>query len=377
VVLPGSRCYACGTPVQWYDNLPILSYLILRGRCRWCGRGFSSRYLLVELAAGFLTAATLAHAFHADWLLPGFERFGPALPLIHPAGWAFLGLTDQPQEWMPWVGQALAAAALLVIVWYLLVCSLVDLDHMIIPDELTKGLQPLAPFLGIAVLPIVGGTYSLWPVTGWLMGQRFDGSPVFTPEAAGGGLLLAYVLVAVGLLLSLPLARFIYGRYLPEAQRWREDDHRAFRFGVIWFLIALLPALLVVLGIAWWPVEQPAFWQGWLVQVLGQAILGSCCGWLLPYLVGLGGTALFRRNAMGYGDVKFLAPIGAVLGPIGVLYCFLLAACLGTLIGVPLRLLGQGREIPFGPYLAGGALIALFAGPQLHHWIFTSLLIGG
>jgi leader peptidase (prepilin peptidase)/N-methyltransferase len=47
---PGSRCGQCGQPVRWYDNIPLLSYWILRGRCRHCGLRFSARYFCVELA---------------------------------------------------------------------------------------------------------------------------------------------------------------------------------------------------------------------------------------------------------------------------------------------------------------------------------------
>jgi len=61
VVSPGSHCGVCGAPVRWYDNLPILSYLLLRGRCRDCGTSFSPRYLFVELATGILFVAL----FHA------------------------------------------------------------------------------------------------------------------------------------------------------------------------------------------------------------------------------------------------------------------------------------------------------------------------
>src|SRR4051812_46826913 len=49
---PGSRCGSCYQPVRMYDNIPLLSYLVLRGRCRTCGARFSPRYLIVELVTG-------------------------------------------------------------------------------------------------------------------------------------------------------------------------------------------------------------------------------------------------------------------------------------------------------------------------------------
>jgi leader peptidase (prepilin peptidase)/N-methyltransferase len=97
IVTPGSHC-GCGQPIAWYDNIPVLSWLILRGRARCCGRPFSFRYPAVEL----LTAGL----FVTCWLL-----FPPAKALC---GMLFLSA---------------------------LVCAtFIDLDHMVIPDVFTIGL---------------------------------------------------------------------------------------------------------------------------------------------------------------------------------------------------------------------------------------------
>ena len=56
IVRPGSACPSCGKPIKWYDNIPILSWLILLGRCRSCGVSISPVYPLVELAVGLLFA---------------------------------------------------------------------------------------------------------------------------------------------------------------------------------------------------------------------------------------------------------------------------------------------------------------------------------
>ncbi len=57
LVRPGSSCPSCGAPVRWFDNVPVVSWLILRGRCRRCHRPISLRYPLVELATGLVFAA--------------------------------------------------------------------------------------------------------------------------------------------------------------------------------------------------------------------------------------------------------------------------------------------------------------------------------
>jgi leader peptidase (prepilin peptidase)/N-methyltransferase len=79
VVRPGSHCFACGKPIRWYDNVPLLSYLWLRGRCRDCQASFSARYLLVELVTGALFGVAWWFTMHANLLFEPFsvrlERF--------------------------------------------------------------------------------------------------------------------------------------------------------------------------------------------------------------------------------------------------------------------------------------------------------------
>src|SRR5438445_13816569 len=62
IVSPGSRCPRCGNPIAWYDNIPLLSWILLRGRCRSSGLAISARYPLVELLMGLLALAVLRHA---------------------------------------------------------------------------------------------------------------------------------------------------------------------------------------------------------------------------------------------------------------------------------------------------------------------------
>ncbi len=96
LVRPRSHCPSCGAPVRWYDNVPVLSFILLGGRCRACRARISPRYPLVELAGGGLAAGVVA-------------RFG-----LTPAG---------------------AEAMLLVML--LLPLALIDLEHHLLPDVLT------------------------------------------------------------------------------------------------------------------------------------------------------------------------------------------------------------------------------------------------
>jgi leader peptidase (prepilin peptidase)/N-methyltransferase len=340
IVLPPSRCYACGSRLTWYDNLPLIGWLLLWGHCRWCGTSFSPRYLFAELAVGALTALT-------TW-------------------WAL----TQPSPWTEAIGLpgvVLALAAGLALVWMLYVAALIDLDHLIIPDELTKSFQLVAPFFAVAAG--TGMAISDPPPLAWLMQVDVFQQVTRTPDrllAWMGGISGAAVAL---LLLSLPLARVIYSRFTGDAP-WSDDDHRGFRIGVLWFVACVVFQLLVLVGITY---LQPAGWGPLASILLAQAILGSLTGWMSLYVVGFLGTMAFRRNAMGYGDVKFLAPIGAYLGPEGVLYAFFAAAIVGTCVGVPQRLLRSTREIPFGPYLAVGSLLALVWGRAVHERLFAGI----
>ena len=95
---PGSHCYRCGHPVRWFDNIPLLSYWILRGRCRHCGATFSIRYFVVEL----LTALLFSLCFYK-------------------------------------IGYSLAFLPALILVSLLIIATFTDLDHWIIPDRISLG----------------------------------------------------------------------------------------------------------------------------------------------------------------------------------------------------------------------------------------------
>ena len=66
IVTPGSACRSCASPIAWYDNIPVVSWLMLRGRCRACHEPISPRYLFVELLMGSLFGALTA----AGWQPP-------------------------------------------------------------------------------------------------------------------------------------------------------------------------------------------------------------------------------------------------------------------------------------------------------------------
>lgn len=212
IARPRSRCPSCGHAIRWYENIPLASWLALRGRCSACGTRISARYPLVELLTGVLFAA-------AAW------KFGPHVATL---AWC-------------------AAIALLVAM------SFIDLDTMYLPDELT---YPL-----------------LW-----------------------GGLLVA----ALG-----------------------------------------------------WTVPLPT------------ALWGAIAGYVPLWALATGMEKLLHRPAMGGGDLKLLAALGAWLGWQAVLPVIVIASFAGLVVNLPRAVLGRhGRwkQYPFGPFIAIGGLLVMFAG---------------
>jgi leader peptidase (prepilin peptidase)/N-methyltransferase len=220
VVTPRSRCPRCERQIAWYDNIPVVSWLVLRARCRGCGERISALYPIVELLTGVAWAAM-------------FWRLGLSVGAV--AGALFMTL--------------------------LLGIAMTDAREYIIPDEFTIG-----------------------------------------------GLVAGLVLAAIG-------------------------------------------------GTA----------------DLTQAILGAGVGFLLLWLVGAGGTWLFKEEAMGGGDIKMMAMVGAFVGWQGVLLTVFLGALAGTIIFLPLTLLGRKKLVPFGVFLAVGAAITYWLGPAIMAW-YTTLL---
>ena len=153
IVLPPSHCYSCGTQIAWHDNIPLVSYLVLRGRCRWCGTSFSARYLVVELVTGLLTALILvlaARNYQATGQSHGSlatHWFGMSNHLfvlaanLHPG----LNALFMQHPWLkalPWI---IPIITLLTLTYYLVVATITDLQFLIIPDEICKACSCSCP----------------------------------------------------------------------------------------------------------------------------------------------------------------------------------------------------------------------------------------
>lgn len=133
IVRPRSSCPSCGAAIRWYDNIPVLSWLVLRARCRACRSPISVRYPLVELAAGAVAAL-------------GAALYGPSL----------------------------VAFEVVIFSWISLALALIDLEHQILPDVLT---YPSIVF-GLVVSYFGGVTFFVDSVAGAVVGAALPTSVI-------------------------------------------------------------------------------------------------------------------------------------------------------------------------------------------------------
>ncbi|MDP6547007.1 MAG: A24 family peptidase [Phycisphaerae bacterium] len=166
LVFPGSRCPSCGYAIKWYDNIPLLSWLVLRGKCRHCKNPISPRYLVIEA----VTAALAGGLYFCYFVLRMRD-----------------GVGEFPDSWITFIAYGALVAGLLA-------CAIIDIEHWIVPLEVCwavsvigllaatfsppapQMLSPVSPGLGAAGLgALVGLAISLILLRkGWLQQSFID-----------------------------------------------------------------------------------------------------------------------------------------------------------------------------------------------------------
>jgi len=357
-----SFCPSCKRLIPWYENLPLISWLALRGKCSGCGCKISIRYFLVELLTGAV--------FLALWLYHG-------LPLA-PVYWLFAAL--------------------------LIVATFIDIEHFIIPDEITWG----GTAVGILISPFVP---SLMGTTVWWHSLLLS----ISGAALGFGLL--WLIVEGG--------KIAFGRI---RHKFKEPASFSIRQEGEQIMLSVLDDKL--------PWEEIFYREkDMIVAKCEKATIAfssskqkptaeSCCSPKTehshetpvvaecdsttesetPEARQLENTTLrfyhnrmvlegeeislerldsvegslhmitIPREAMGFGDVKFIACIGAFLGWQAVLFTICAASiigCVAALAGLFIARDKAGARVPFGPFLALGGAIWIFGGDKLWDWYFN------
>ena len=325
IVTPPSHCPHCKYSIPWFLNIPLVTWLALRGRCKNCGASISPRYFVVELLTGLV--------FLGCWL-----KFG------------------DPVHEYPSMPLALIYAVFLA---GLICATFIDFEHFIIPDEITFG--------GVAV---------------GLVASFFLPSLQNT-DAMRTGLLRSAVGAAVGagtIYGILRLGKWLFGRqkikfptetkmifsetclHLPDREIpydelfWRKSDVIVAAAKRVEMIDRSYFDAVVRISQSSLRIEQDKFEAEEFdpEDVRHLEILGS--------------EIILPREAMGLGDVKFMSAIGAFLGWQGVFFSLMVSSLIGSAVGVTLILMKRrewSSKIPYGPYLALAAAIWMFDGKKL------------
>lgn len=328
-----SFCPTCKYQIPWYSNLPLITWLAQGGKCRNCKSPISIRYFLVELLTGLLFLATWWRANH------GFA--------IHSDSWMLF---------LPWV----------VFVSMLVVATFIDFEFFEIPDEITIGGTVVGVIFSLA-LPQMHGQ----PL-GVLKGHLLSGG--WSLFGAVVGFALLWLVRAAG--------KAAFGRMKktfkePVPFQWtRKGDEAILKVkdeDLQWIdlfsneedILLLDCERLEFQGVVKENFELRSRYQK--LEIDGKEYELD----KIDTFSGVLRQLSHKREAMGFGDVKFIACIGAFLGWECVLFTVMAASVIGAILGVVPRLFGKSEwsaKIPFGPYLSLGALLWLFTGPEIVAW---------
>lgn len=319
VIMPPSHCPHCKYSIPWYLNVPLATWLVLRGRCKNCGAPISVRYFLVELLTGLM--------FLFSWLkfgVPAHALYSIPLALVY----------------------ALFLSGLIV-------ATFIDFEHFIIPDEITFG--------GIAVGLLLS----------FLLPQLQD-TPLHGP-----GLVRSFVGAAFGagiVYAILRLGKLLFGRHRLKLEG---------QIKIVFSETALhLPNREIPYDELFYRKSDAIVLEAQTVELIDRGYKDVTVR-LSPSLLDIGGEKLepahvpfmecvsaeivVPREAMGLGDVKFMSAIGAFIGWQGVIFSLMISSMIGAGAGLALILMRRrefSSRMPYGPYIALAAVIWLFIGKK-------------
>ena len=353
LITPGSSCPACGQRIHFYDNIPLVSWILLGRKCRFCKAPISARYFIIELLTASVFLGLFILYFRTD-LLPDMRPF--------PAGGWFIYLTS------------------IILLGAFIAASAIDLEHWVIPLSIcwfVTGIGLVASSVGVYILhPSLVRAYSLLPSASADAGALAIGAAI--------GLAISWVLVATGLVkrsyesvdakseirnLSDDSQDSKSETDQPEKSAEPQFNHR---LEVCKEIIFLLPVFVCSAAAFWiiretvpialrnsFPTQHPA-----IAGLLG-SMWGYFVGCGIVWVVRILGTLAFGREAMGLGDVHLMGAAGAVVGPLFVVVAFFIAPFFGLAWAGSQMFFKKIRQIPYGPFLSLG----VFAVMILHDWI--------
>ena len=361
LVTPPSTCPGCDKRIAFYDNIPLVSWLLLGGKCRKCKMKITPRYFIVELITALLFLAVFVLYFvHPP--IRSFEVNGAeGLSAFTNGGW-------------------LIYAMHVILIAALIAASGIDLELWIIPLSICWFVTivgfAVSALSGFIIDPIEISTFDLFPIASARTGII----------ALGGG---------VGLVLSLAGLKLgiIPRSYESDIKHELDVDaegpefeypsqqpgypHRKEIFKEVYFLMPIIVCALAGYAL----FKNVSAVEGRWIDLLQQPVVAGFMGSFYGYLIGCGvvwttrilGTIAFGKEAMGLGDVHLMGAAGAVIGPVAVVVAFFVAPFFGLAWAMYQAIFKKTRQIPYGPFLSMGIFAVMIYHDRVMMWLMNYL----
>jgi leader peptidase (prepilin peptidase)/N-methyltransferase len=364
LVKPASACPSCGKHIHFYDNIPLVSWLLLGGKCRYCKARISPRYFVIELLTGLVFIGTFLLYFNSGLRhgIPGFLSGGWILYLLS-----------------------------VVLFSSLIACSAIDLEMWIIPLSICW-FATVAGLLGGAMAPLVihPGTirhFFLLPTTTDLV---FINHATVASLSVGAtiGLGISMLLLATGLVKrSYDFSEIQKSSENSEkpadstsgqagSASMNQDSGQAIsqqaegefndRIEMLREMLFLLPIVVCALAANWFFNQYPPlhqWWFGFSQRPVVEGVMGSLTGYFIGcaivWATRILGTLAFGKEAMGLGDVHLMGAAGTVIGPLFIVIAFFVAPFFGLIWAAAQMLSKKTRQIPYGPFLSIGIVVVM------------------
>ena len=343
LVKPPSACPECGKHILFYDNIPLISWLLLGRKCRYCKTPISPRYFVIELLTGLVFTGLFFLYFRTNL------RAG--MPSFLQGGW-FIYLTS------------------IILLAAFIAASSIDLQFWVIPVYIcwfVTAVGLIASGLGVYVIdPAVIGRYALLP----------SASPNTASLATGAaiGLAISWTLLATGL---------IKRSYEDSPEHpGKSTEPQLNHYLEIWKEIIFLLPIIICSAAAYWITRKTPPIQAWWLVFSQKPVIAGLLGSLWGYFVGCAvvwatrifGTLAFGKEAMGLGDVHLMGAAGAVIGPAFVVVAFFIAPFFGLTWAGLRMFFKKTRQIPYGPFLSLGVLVVMIFHNRIYSLIIDHLL---
>lgn len=358
IVSPPSSCPSCGGLIAFYDNIPMLSWLALGGKCRKCKTRISVRYFVIEL----LTASVFVGLF-VLYFIVGVRSFE-----IDGSGGlgAFLN-----GGWLLYVVHIALFSGFLA-------ASAIDMELWVIPIFICWFVTAVG-VVGSALGRVLIGSevvdqYYLFPAAGGETGAIAAGAMI--------GICISLVALKTGIFKASYECEFEETEEMTLEGNHDAEEKISHRLEMLKEVVFLLP--IVVCGFGWqWIVKNTGlneWWLGFVEIPAVNGVLGSlwgyCVGCALVWATRILGTLGFGKEAMGLGDVHLMGAAGAVVGPVFVLIAFFIAPFFG-LLWVGCQIFSRKiRQIPYGPFLSLGVFAVMIFHDRIREYLMSLYLYG-